>query len=144
MCVCVCVYVCVSGSPPYPPSRPGSSHAPTPKLVRHSSSAALGLPDVSQDEMLPRQSVEGGKSIQKRVRTRFPLLKTTALRGKLTFGDPFEDSGVVVLRCKSLNFGAERNPVSCLPTLINHTPTTQHFRFERLMTGISMFGYPQK
>ena len=42
----------------------------------------------------PRQSVGGGKFIQKRVRTRFPLLKTTALRGKLTFGDPFEDSGV--------------------------------------------------
>ena len=46
---------------------------------------------------LPRQSVEGGKSIQKRVRTRFPLLKTTALRGKFTFGDPFKNSGVA--RC---------------------------------------------
>ena len=42
----------------------------------------------------PRQSVGGGKSIQKRVRTRSPLLKTTAVRKKLTFGDPFEDSGV--------------------------------------------------
>ena len=31
---------------------------------------------------VPRQSVGGGKFIQKRVRTRFPLLKTTALRGK--------------------------------------------------------------
>ena len=37
----------------------------------------------------PRQSVKGGKSIQKRVLTRSPLLKTPALRGKLTFGDPF-------------------------------------------------------
>ena len=44
--------------------------------------------------MEPRQSVGGGKSIQKRVRKRFSLLETTALRGKLTFGDPFEDSGV--------------------------------------------------
>ena len=43
----------------------------------------------------PRQSVGGGKFIQKRVWTRFPLLKTTTLSGKLTFGDPFEDSGVV-------------------------------------------------
>ena len=42
----------------------------------------------------PRQSVGGGKSIQKRVGTRFLLLKTAALRGKLTSGDPFEDTGV--------------------------------------------------
>jgi hypothetical protein len=47
--------------------------------------------------LLPRQSVGGGKSIQKRVLTRSPLVKTTALRGKLTFGDPFEDSGVVLM-----------------------------------------------
>jgi len=46
-------------------------------------------------DRLPSQSVWGGKFIQKRVRTRFPLLKTTALKGKSTFGDPFEDSGVV-------------------------------------------------
>ena len=44
---------------------------------------------------LPRQSVGGGKSIQNRNGLRFPLLKTTASEGKLTFGDPFLDSGVV-------------------------------------------------
>jgi hypothetical protein len=47
----------------------------------------------------PRQSVGRGKSIQKRVRTRFSLLKITALRGKLTFGDLFEDSGVASTPC---------------------------------------------
>ena len=35
-----------------------------------------------------RQSVGGGKSIQKRVRTRFPLLKTTALRAKRLLATP--------------------------------------------------------
>jgi hypothetical protein len=44
----------------------------------------------------PRQSVGGGKFIQKRRYPRSPLLKTTALKGKLTFGDPFLDSGVAV------------------------------------------------
>ena len=46
---------------------------------------------------LPRQSVGGSESIRTRVRTRSPLLKTTALRGELTLGGPFEDSGVVRL-----------------------------------------------
>jgi len=42
----------------------------------------------------PRQSVGGGKIIQKRQYWRSPLLKTTALEGKLTFGNPFLDSSV--------------------------------------------------
>ena len=45
--------------------------------------------------MLPRQSVGGGRFLQKRAYARSPLLKTTASKGKLTLGDPFEDSGVV-------------------------------------------------
>ena len=40
-------------------------------------------------DCIPRQSVGGGQSIQKCARKHSPLLKTTALRGKLTFGDPF-------------------------------------------------------
>ena len=50
----------------------------------------------------PRQSVGGGKFIQKRQYLRSPLLKTTALEGKLTFGDIFLDSGVV---CMTLDTG---------------------------------------
>ena len=37
----------------------------------------------------------GGIFFQKRVRTQYLLLKTTALRERLTFGDPFLDSGAV-------------------------------------------------
>ena len=37
---------------------------------------------------VPRQSVGGGKFFQSQPRSRFALLKTTALRGILTFGDP--------------------------------------------------------
>ena len=47
---------------------------------------------------VPRQSVGGGKFIQKRVRTRYPLLKTTVLRVKLPFGDRSSVSGVVCAR----------------------------------------------
>jgi hypothetical protein len=46
-------------------------------------------------QVLPRQSVGGVKLIQKCVRTRYPLLSTTVLREKLTFGDPFLNTGVV-------------------------------------------------
>ena len=42
----------------------------------------------------PRHSAERNKFIQRRGYPRSPLLKTTALKGKLTFGDPFLDSGV--------------------------------------------------
>ena len=42
----------------------------------------------------PRQSGGGGKTLQNRAYARSPLLKITALRGKLTFGDLFSDSGV--------------------------------------------------
>ena len=52
----------------------------------------------SRLEHLARQSVGGGKFIQKRGYPRSPLLKTTALKGKLTFGNPFLDSGVVSLQ----------------------------------------------
>ena len=45
---------------------------------------------------IPRQSVGGGKFIQKRLRRRSPLLKTTGLMRKLTFGDPLLDSVVVM------------------------------------------------
>jgi len=44
---------------------------------------------------LPRQNFGGGQFIQKRGYPRSLLLKTTALKGKLTFGDPFLDSGAV-------------------------------------------------
>ena len=60
------------------------------------------------------------------VRTRFPLLKTTALREKLTFGDPFEDSSVVlvppsstidgfcsVLHFRSMRMDAFRTRATC-------------------------------
>ena len=42
----------------------------------------------------PRQSGGGGKFIENRLRSRFPRLKTSALRGTLAFGDPLLDSGV--------------------------------------------------
>ena len=45
-------------------------------------------------QVRPRQSVRGGEFIQERNGLRFPLLKTTAFGGKLTFGEPFLDSGV--------------------------------------------------
>ena len=44
---------------------------------------------------LPRQSVGGGTFLQKRAYARSPLLKAITLEGGLTFGDPFQDSGVV-------------------------------------------------
>ena len=44
---------------------------------------------------VPRHSVGGGKFIHKRGYPRFRLLKTTALGRRLTFGDPFGDSGVI-------------------------------------------------
>ena len=50
---------------------------------------------VPGQEHLPRQSVGGGKFIQNRNGLRFSPLKTTAFEEKLTFGDPFLDSGVV-------------------------------------------------
>ena len=43
---------------------------------------------------LPRQSVGGGKFIQKCGCPRPPSLKTIASKGKLTFDSPFLDSGV--------------------------------------------------
>ena len=43
----------------------------------------------------PRQRVEEGKFLQKRAYARSPLLKTIALKGELSFGDPLLDSGVV-------------------------------------------------
>ena len=43
-----------------------------------------------------RQCFGGGKLIQKRLRRRSPLLKTTGFRGKSTFGDPLLDSVVVM------------------------------------------------
>ena len=46
----------------------------------------------------PRQIVAGGKFVQNQLRSRLPLLQTTALAGKLTFGDPFLDSGVAAPR----------------------------------------------
>ena len=58
-----------------------------------------------------RRRVGGGKFIQNRLRSRFSLLKTTALRGKLTLGDPLLNSGVECItsaghaagpRCKAL------------------------------------------
>ena len=50
---------------------------------------------LTSDLPLPRQSVGGGKFIQKCGYPCSPLLKTTASKGKLTFGDPFLDSGAV-------------------------------------------------
>ena len=47
----------------------------------------------------PRLSVGGGKFIQNRLRSRFPLVQTNALRGKLTFGDTLSDSGSEVVGC---------------------------------------------
>ena len=41
----------------------------------------------------PRQSVGGGIFFQNRNGMRFPFLKTAAFEGKLTFGDPYLDSG---------------------------------------------------
>jgi len=46
------------------------------------------------------------KFIQKRTRVRYSLLKITALQGKLTFGEPFLDSGVVG---KALDTSASAN-----------------------------------
>ena len=48
--------------------------------------------------LLPRQSVGGGRSLQNRVETRSPLLTATAPREKMTFGNPFQHSGVVAER----------------------------------------------
>ena len=47
--------------------------------------------------VLPRQYVGGGKFHQSCAYARSPLLKITALNGKLSFGDRFLDSGVVGL-----------------------------------------------
>ena len=58
-------------------------------------SAVQGERLAAELKVLPRQSVERGTFIQKRQYRRSPLLKTTALEGKLTFDDPFLDSGVV-------------------------------------------------
>ena len=62
-------------------------------------------------QALPRQSVGVGKLIQTRVRTRFGTFENHCLEGKLTFGDPFLDSGVVPLGgwgwgLRDLDFGA--------------------------------------
>ena len=43
----------------------------------------------------PRQSVGGGKFLQKRAYARSPRLETIAWKGELTFGDPLLDSGSV-------------------------------------------------
>ena len=43
---------------------------------------------LDEPDLHPRQSVGRDKLIQKRLRRRSPLLKTTALRGELTFDDP--------------------------------------------------------
>ena len=69
----------------------------------------------------PRQSVEGGKFIQNRHLSLIPLLKITALRGHLTFGDPLLDSGVEaaqlssgldVCRCRANMALRQSRPVS--------------------------------
>ena len=50
---------------------------------------------------LPRQRAERGGSFLKRLFERDRLLKTTAVHGKLTFGNPFKDAGVVPVVCAS-------------------------------------------
>ena len=53
----------------------------------------------SQRAEVPRQSVGGGKFLQERAYTRSPLLKIIALKGELTFGDLFQESGLVCAMC---------------------------------------------
>ena len=52
----------------------------------------------------PRQSVGGGKYLQKRACACSSLLKTIVPKGKLTFGDSFFDSGVARLCSTSARF----------------------------------------
>jgi hypothetical protein len=58
------------------------------------STRATRSPLVTNDS-LPRQIVGGGKFIQKRLGRRHPLFANLCFEGKLTFGDPFQASGVV-------------------------------------------------
>jgi hypothetical protein len=71
-----------------PQLTPFSPHLPC-KLDPHSYTVGARCPACP----LPRQSVGESKFIQNRLRSRFPLLKISALRGKLTSGEPLLDSG---------------------------------------------------
>ena len=76
------------------------SHVEAPRVVQKAHRGVLQRNKLTStqatvDEHLTTPECWRGELIQKCGRTRFPLLKTTALREKLTFGDPFKDSGVV-------------------------------------------------
>ena len=61
---------------------------------------------------LLRQSARGVKFIQKRGYPRSPLLKTAAFVGELTFGDQFQDSGVVGASARVPGLRDAGNPAS--------------------------------